>query len=357
MSVCVAVMAKNEAHVIARCLASVKPLVDAWVLMDTGSSDATCDVVRDAMRGVPGEVFARPWRHFGPSRTECFELARGYADYTLLVDADDTLEYPEGAQFPPLTESGYFLMTHVGPLQFPRLLLAKSALPWRFEGRCHELAVCDGVPEPSLLEGMVYRRLGGGARDHDPGKYLQDAALLEEDLRADPSNRRNVFLLARSYHDAGDLPRALAHFERRVMLGGWEEEVFYAAYSAARVREAAAAPRDSVVRAYLEAWRRRPSRAEPLYALARFERLAGRWGEARSHAAAAAALPFPKGEMLFVNREVYEWRALDELAGTSFGLRDFSAARDANRALLASGKLPPSERARVAANLALCGAT
>ena len=148
MSVCACVMAKDEAHVIARCFASVRPLVDSWVLMDTGSTDATCDVARAAMAGVPGEVFHRPWRHFGESRTESFELARTRADYVLVLDADDVLEYPKGARFPPLTESAYYLVHHAGAVRFPRLHVFRSDLPWRFVGRCHEYAVCEGEQSP-----------------------------------------------------------------------------------------------------------------------------------------------------------------------------------------------------------------
>src|SRR5580704_17636127 len=101
-SVCLAVMAKNEAAVIARCLLSAKPLVQSWVLLDTGSVDATISIARDVMDGVPGDVVERPWRNYGGSRTESFELARSRADYVLYVDADDVLDYPKGARFPEL---------------------------------------------------------------------------------------------------------------------------------------------------------------------------------------------------------------------------------------------------------------
>ena len=175
-------------------------------------------------------------------------------------------------------------------------------------------------------------------------------------MAADPSNRRNVFLLARSYDDGGELPRALANYERRVLLGGWDEEVFYAALSAARVREKLKAPYESISRAYLDAWARRPQRAEPLYDLARAARAVGRIGEARELARRAAEIPLPTGEMLFVEPEVYAWRALDELAGSAFLAGDYEAAREANQRLLEEGRVPEGERARVEANRGLCDA-
>jgi Glycosyl transferase family 2 len=354
-SVCLAVMAKNEAPVIARCLASAKPLVTSWVVVDTGSTDATAAIAREVMGDLAGEVVQRPWRDYGWNRTESFNLARTRADYTLYVDADDALEYPPGARFPELTESAYELMIHDGPLVYSRRHLFKNSLPWRFEGIRHEAAVCEGAGRPARLTGIIYRRIGGGARSRDPGKYLQDAAALEDDLRRDPANARNVFYLAQSYEDGGDNVRALANYERRALMGGWPEEVYEARFAAARVRGKLGLPPEQVEKAYLEASEERPQRAEPLYYLAALAREAGDWGRARSYAASAAALPFPHDESLFIRHEIYAWRALDEFAAACVGMKDWPAAIEACNRLL-TRDLPPAERARIEANLASCRA-
>jgi glycosyltransferase involved in cell wall biosynthesis len=354
-TVCLAVMAKDEAQVIARCLASAKPLVDAWIVLDTGSTDATMEVARETMKGLPGEVIERPWRGFGASRTESLELARSRADYVLVLDADDQLEFQVGARFPELTEPGYSLMVHDAAFVYPRIHLMKSALPWRYEAVCHEYATCEGVEVTTRIEGIIYRRLTGGARSRDPQKYLRDAALLEEDLRRDPDNARSVFYLGRSYFDAGVFPRALAQFERRLLMGGWDEELFLAAYAAATTRRELHFPNDRVAASYLEAWNMRPHRAEPLYFLATLARESGDWLRARGYALAAAGLPFPRADRLPVHHEIYAWRALDEVAAACVGMKDWPAAIEACTRLL-SRDLPPAERARIEANLASCEA-
>jgi tetratricopeptide (TPR) repeat protein len=352
-TVCLAVMAKNEAHVIARCLASAKPLIDTWLVLDTGSTDATREVARETMQGVPGEVIDRPWRGFAGSRKESFELARPRADYTLVLDADDVFEYPPRARFPELTEAGYAFIVHDGPIQLPRIMLFDNKVDWDFEGIIHECATCPSAGQPAFIAGIICRRLGGGARDSDPQKFLKDAAILEEELRQGPPNPRSVFYLARSYEDAGELPRALAAYERRVSLGGWNEEVFYSAYAAARVREKLGARRDEVERAFLEAWRLRPRRAEPLFELARVARFAEDWTNARAYAAAAMAIPRPS-DVLSIHHEIYSWRALNEYAGACVHLGDHAAAMGAMRAMLAGDALPVEDRVRIEANLAMC---
>jgi hypothetical protein len=352
-SICLTMIVKNEAHVLARCLAAAKPLVDAWLLVDTGSTDETREVAREAMQGVPGEIVDRAWRGFDASRTESLALARSRADYLLVCDADDVFEYPPGARFPELTMAGYSLIVHDGPFTYPRIHVMRSADPWRYEGAVHEFAVCDWKPATGFVEGIAYRRIGGGARSRDPQIALKDAALLEEAMRRDPSDPRNVFYLGRSYEDAGELPRALVAYEKRMTMGGWDEELFCAAYRRARVQEKLAFPADATARAFLEAWRLRPVRAEPLYDLARLARAAEDWPSARAYAAAAAAVPRPKPE-LFLNHEVYEWRALDEFAGASAQLGDFQVAANVNHMMLHSRKVPAEERPRIQQNMVMC---
>ena len=87
---------KNEAHVIERCLATVKPWIDHWVIVDTGSTDGTQEVIRNFLRDIPGTLHERPWVDFSHNRNEALELARPTADYLLFIDADETLAMPAG---------------------------------------------------------------------------------------------------------------------------------------------------------------------------------------------------------------------------------------------------------------------
>ena len=43
-TICLNMIVKNEQPVIRRCLASVKEMIDYWVIVDTGSTDGTQDL-------------------------------------------------------------------------------------------------------------------------------------------------------------------------------------------------------------------------------------------------------------------------------------------------------------------------
>ena len=87
-TVCLNMIVKNEARVIEKCLASVKPLIDSWVIVDTGSSDDTQSIIRKYMADLPGELHEKPWVNFAHNRNEALQLAKEKADYVLLIDAD-----------------------------------------------------------------------------------------------------------------------------------------------------------------------------------------------------------------------------------------------------------------------------
>lgn len=348
-SVCLNMIVKNESRVIARCLNAARPLLDHWVIVDTGSTDGTQDVIRETMAGLPGELHERPWRNFGANRSEALELARGKADYTLIVDADEVLDVAPDFAPPVLTHDAYQLKTELRELAYYRTELVRSSLPWRWEGVLHEYLECSAPFTQAKLDGIVNRPHTDGARSADPRKYDKDAELLEEALRADPGNQRYRFYLAQSYRDAGRTDKALEHYQRRAAAGGWDEEVWYSLFEVARLSERLERPEPVVVMAYLAAHEFRPRRAESLCALARYERLRKHYARAYLFAKHAASISVP-ADVLFVDASVYAWRARDEWSIAAYYVGRHDEVLEVTAALLADPRLPASERARVTAN-------
>src|SRR5262249_20780231 len=106
-TICLSMIVKDEAPVILRCLESVRPIIDYWIIVDTGSADGTQELVQKYLQDVPGELHQRQWVDFAHNRNEALALAKDHADYTLIIDADDVLELAPGFELPHLDADSY----------------------------------------------------------------------------------------------------------------------------------------------------------------------------------------------------------------------------------------------------------
>lgn len=363
-NVTLCMIVKDEAPVIERCLSSLKHHLTGWCIVDTGSTDGTQEIIRRALEGIPGKLHERPWKNFAHNRTEALELARNFCrmqGWLLLIDADEELIANEL----PLTSGddclrGSFQYSTGGAV-WARPVLARAARPWIYRGVVHELLMCNSrhttvdVPAVRVVSHLDGHRTASTSAYE---KYMKDAVLLEralfdkEDADLHP---RYQFYLAQSYDSAGSAALAYAAYMKRTEMAGWEEEVFVAMHRAARLSERLGHPWGQSLEAYLRAFNRRPSRAEPLFDVAKHYGFAGtrQWHLAEMFAGLAARTP-RSTDAFVVEHDVYDWRAMDEWAtaltwiGTPESL---GKAVCCYQGLLAGTALPPADRARITENL------
>lgn len=87
LSLCMIV--KNEQDTLERCLASARPYVDEVVIVDTGSTDGTMEIVSR----YAGVIHAMEWPgSFSVARNVSMDLATG--DYIIILDADEYIPDP-----------------------------------------------------------------------------------------------------------------------------------------------------------------------------------------------------------------------------------------------------------------------
>jgi tetratricopeptide (TPR) repeat protein len=136
-------------------------------------------------------------------------------------------------------------------------------------------------------------------------------------------------------------------------MGGWDEEVWYSMYQLGLVRLKLARSWTDVRTALLAAAEYCPERAEPLLALAVCSREFGSYADAYRFAVRASAIAEP-ADALFVESDVYRWKALDERALAACYVGLFDEALTLFERLLNGSVLPGAERQRVLANHAYC---
>ncbi|MEI7717563.1 MAG: glycosyltransferase, partial [Mycobacterium sp.] len=315
-TICLNMIVRDEAHIVSEILDSVAPYIDSWVIVDTGSDDGTQDLIRTYMarRGIPGQLYERPWLNFGHNRTEALMLAQGHADYIWVMDADDIL----------LGEPDFTQLD--GDVCWLRCVDTNDDLYWlpavfrdgasvRWVGVTHEYATWDDAYVTKRLDGDYHvadRHLS--ARNAGGDKLTRDRDLLLAEIERNPEDSRSMFYLAQTFYCMGDHVSARKWYARRAEMGGFDEEVYFSLWrSAESMSELGALWRDTE-EAYLKAWEFRPTRAEPLWAIARHYRTARRFQLGYLFAKRAVDIPLPVSDNLFVRGDIYAWRAADELA-------------------------------------------
>jgi len=349
---------KNESHIIHECLETIHKYVDYWVISDTGSTDGTQDIIKKffAEKGIPGELHQDEWKGFGYNRTLALRHCDGKAEYAWMIDADDKVD--GNFIFPPeMTADAYILRMGRPEFSWWRTQIFKVDSKWEYRGVLHEYPACTGKEQPILMKiaGDYFlnaRTLGARNVGITPvEKYSRDAEVLEKALLEEPTNTRYMFYLAQSYFDSQQWEKAIEAYMRRAKAGGWEEEIYYSLYRIGIARAMLDRPWPEIQASFLDAYNFRPTRAEPLYHIAQVLRQRyNQPGAAFVFARAAAELPLPQDDILFVANAIYDYAALDELGATAFYARKPELGYLACRKLLEEGKIPKSEIPRIQEN-------
>ena len=345
---------RDEAHVILECLNSVARHIDYYVINDNGSTDGTQDLIRKFFeeKGIPGEIIDTPWKDFGFNRTAVFKACEGKGDYVLVIDADDLWQGDK--PLPHLLADSYFLDLESGAqCRYKRKQIFRNNMAWEYKGVLHEYAFSPNEKTSKNLDGyhIVSRRLG--ARNK-PGKELRDIQTLLQGIVEEPDNARYYFYLAQTYRDAGQFQNAVQAYEQRIQMGGWTEEVFYSHYQKGEyILMVPDYPNvfEELLMNCLRALEVHPTRSEAIYTFVRFCRLTGRYLIGYHFGKMGLSIPYPKGDILFVNSTVYQYALADETAVCCSWLNKPAETVRLYEQALASPEMPMVDKLRVETNL------
>ena len=338
---------KNEAHVAHRMLNSIKPIIDGIVVIDTGSTDDSIDVVRKwgQDNNIETYVIERPFDNFENSRNHSFIKARelflskndGHTYYNFWLDFDEQIDIEPNFDKNKLNKDLYMFNTYIGNMKYTRNELCRLDKSFRFYGPVHEFIVCDDKNATSgLLDGITVRvKMDGGSwKGNIPTKYKSHATILEDYIDNKDRNARWVFYTAQSYHDSATIPdnksenderlrRSLKYYKERVnRTDGYEEERFYSQFRIGTIMRALEEPWNLVLQEFLKSYSMDPLRAEPIKIIIDHYLSVGEWNLAYLYSTFALnALhgrnPYPT-RLLFVDESLYVWRFLEVHAAACF---------------------------------------
>jgi len=299
-------MMKNEEKILLRCLESLKDTVDAYCILDTGSTDRSVEIAKEFLKTHDGCVTEEPWQNFGHNRTVSFQRAQEFCrrycleeTYGLLIDADMVF-VNHRLREERLGAIGYRALQKNGNLEYMNARLLRMDYNWKCVGVTHEY--WDGKTE-SLDKTVCYiddKNDGGCKAD----KFIRDRALLEEGLKKEPDNVRYTFYLAQTYSCLNMNLESIEYYKKRIALGGWYEEVWFSYYSIGDLYKRIG---DFIeFEAWmLRAYQYRKERSESIYKLAQHFRTVGDHYKAYHYIQMGLKIPYPVNDCLFIESNVY----------------------------------------------------
>ena len=203
-----AMIVRNEAATLGKCIESVRAVVDEIVVVDTGSTDGTIEIARD--HGA--RVFQEKWRDdFSAHRNGSLDRCSG--DWAFVIDGDEELVDPGnlremiieaeaheadgvGVRVTALTDAG------VGEQYFSVRAFRRDRGRYRYPVHNRLTGIRRRVPSTAVLmthyEGTMER------------KAARSIPLLEQLFREDPEDPHAPFFLCKTYRAIGDAERTLA---------------------------------------------------------------------------------------------------------------------------------------------------
>ena len=359
-TICLNMIVKNESHIIEELLEGIYKYVDYYVINDTGSTDDTREKIKKFFdsKEIKGEIIDHEfrsckchenddtgrsykrfdWFHFGWNRTFALEQCYGKSDYILIMDADDVIV--GDLNLDNLTHDSYNLKIGTGFVYYRPLIFKNDKnLKWKWYGGIHEFLGSGVDIKRANLEGDYHvesRRLG--ARSLDPNKYLKDANIFLDLLKEEPNNERYMFYCAQSFKDCGKLEESIYWYSKRVEKGGWVEEVFYSLLQIGICMKNLKKDTSEVISAFEKCYNYYPRRVEPIYEIFSLCQPINDFKTSFKYISKALNTPFPEDNVLFIYKDIYDYKMEFEVALCYFYNGYIREAYDLWNKILKSGK-------------------
>lgn len=224
-SISASLIVKNEERFLFACIASLRGQVDEVVIADTGSTDRSIEIARDA----GARVIRIEWTgDFASARNRCLDACVG--DWILYIDADECLRMPPGVKLgaeidrPDWAAAMVKFRPKSGFTRYWEHRLFRRDPEIRFEGKIHE-SQAPAVKAFARKHGLDIGR-ADVAIDHfgydgdQSGKHPRNLPLLLESIAANPARPYLWYHLAETHAALGRLQEALETGERGLIVAG-----------------------------------------------------------------------------------------------------------------------------------------
>ena len=221
LSLCIIV--KNEEKFIAKCLNAVKDIIDEIIIVDTGSTDSTLDIINE----YDVKLYKYTWNNdFSATRNYAINKATG--DWILFLDADEILDLSSQDKILKFIKTtnfdGCHFLVHNYTAQDSTdytihyaLRLFKNNKGYYYKGKIHEQIANkdESVISNNFSNENILLHHYGYSQEvlKDKDKRLRNIPILLDMLKENPNDSFTLFNLGNEYLAKNDIVKALEYYD------------------------------------------------------------------------------------------------------------------------------------------------
>ena len=343
-------MIKNEEKRIEVSFDSVKDITNTFIILDTGSTDNTIQIVKDYCQKNNIQLFLKeePFVNFMVSRNVLLDFADHVLKdkkFLLQLDCNDELRNAENLTKLVDGYTGKFTGFHLKQQWWTgfsydsyfniRLVISHSG--WRYKGVVHEYITKgnnDGN-EVTRCENIILFQDRTKDDDKSQKRFNRDKQLLYTEHIRDKHEPRTLFYLAQTCGCLGNHQEAYQYYILRSKEQGFIEEIFHSFLRLGDLSITLNHPWEESLSWYLKAYAH-SKRAEPLVKIADHYLSFNAFGEKKpdynlsyTFISQACKLMYPHNQILFVDRQSYTYKRWHILGICAYYVNKFKEGKDA----------------------------
>ncbi len=315
-TICLHMVIKNQTDRIAKCLHSVKDKIDSWVIVDTGASKETKDLIYEILAEIPGEMHLTTTNN---PYQEALSLAKEKADYLLLIDPEEELMFSPQFSWPILDQDYY------RRYRSNKEFLINSSLPWAWSEMLEKRLTCPKAQTGGVLPGVI------------------------SSLEFPPKNNL-LFTFVQSYIEAQDYQSAQSILTPLIQEKPSDLPLYSALYYQGLLSELLNEDLEKVLKNYSNAYSEYPNRAEPLFRMSVYAFNKNHYVLAYALAKQSIQIPNPHDETSSEDW-IYEYGLVYNLANCATMVKKYEEAAVFYEKALKSHKLSKALHQEISENL------
>ena len=227
---------KNSGDVLRDCLSSIKPYIDKWTILDTGSVDNTMDIIREELAEIDGNLYKEDFVDFSTTRNRSLELSSKTCKYTIIID--DSYELHGGDKLRTFLKknNGSSYSIRIGNLigkklcsYYYSLRIIRSDQNLTYQGKVHEYIIDKNV---DYLSNDIFIN---DIQDNEQvvrsrNRFKRDIHFLLEDYKENPKDPRTLMYLGKTYTLLKEFEKGLYYYEKMKKLENINDEYKFTAY-------------------------------------------------------------------------------------------------------------------------------